>query len=91
MLGGHRIKAGGGIAILTDDGLFSPLRVLMDIEVDSAFPVETITLMAGCVIAEGMGEIEIGSDCLGAMAAVDGRNKDFGRLLGLWNMGKILR
>ena len=48
MLGGHKVKAGGGIAILTDDGLFIPLRVLMDIKVDSAFPVETITLLAGC-------------------------------------------
>ena len=91
MLGGHRIKAGGGIAILTDDGLFSPLRVLMDIEVDSAFPVETISLMAGCVIAEGMGEIEIGSDCLGAMAAVDGRTKDFKRLLGPWKHGRNIK
>ena len=40
MLGGHKVIAGGGIAILTDDGLFSPLRVLMDIEDDSAFSVE---------------------------------------------------
>ena len=63
----------------------------MDIEVDSAFPVETISLMAGCVIAEGMGEIEIGVDCRGAMAAVNGRNKKFKRLIGGWKHGSNIK
>jgi hypothetical protein len=80
MLGGHKVTAGGGIVIQGDDGLYTPLRILMDVEVESAFPVETITLIASCLIGEGKGSIEIGTDCKGAQAAVKGRNKDFKRL-----------
>ena len=31
MLGGHKVKAGGGIVIQDEDGYYSPLRVLMDV------------------------------------------------------------
>ena len=81
LLGGHRVKAGGGIVIQDEEGFFTPIRVVMDIEVDSAFPVETITLLTGCIIGGGKGKIEIGSDCLGAMAAVRKKNKNFSRIL----------
>ena len=67
------MKAGGGI-VVAGEGWYSPLRVLMDVEVDSAFPVETITLLVSCLIAEGEGDIKIGSDCKGAMAAVNKKN-----------------
>ena len=80
LLGGHKVIAGGGI-VVAGEGWYSPLRVLMDVEVDSAFPVETITLLVSCLIAEGEGKIKIGSDCKGAMAAVNKKNKNFNRVL----------
>ena len=87
LLGGHKVKAGGGI-VVAGEGWYSPLRVLMDVEVDSAFPVETITLLVSCLIAEGEGDIKIGSDCKGAMAAVNKKNKSFNRILPKYKPGK---
>ena len=81
MLGGHKVKAGGGMVVQDEEGYYHPLRVIMDVEVESAFPVETITLLAACIIGEGEGKIEIGTDCLGAMAATRRRNKGFNRII----------
>ena len=53
----------------------------MDVDVESAFPVETITLMATCVIGEGKGKIDIGSDCLGAIVAIRRKNKNINRII----------
>ena len=86
MLGGGKVKAGGAV-VLAGNNWYSPLFVEMDMETEGAFQVETISLLAGCLIAEEM-EVTISTDCKGAMAAEGGRNQDFNRILGGWERGK---
>ena len=50
-------------------------------DTEGAFQVETVTLLGGCLIG-GEETLEINTDCLGAMAAERGKNKEFRRLLG---------
>ena len=40
--------------------------------------------MTGCELMGMEDEISLNSDCLGAMAAVEGRNRDIGRVIGEW-------
>jgi hypothetical protein len=75
--------AGGAIIVEEEGGYYSPIRVEMDLEVDSAFPVETIALLGACELGRCLGgEISIHTDCKGAMAAVRKRNRGFKRIMG---------
>ena len=54
-----KVKAGGGI-VLTDGNWFSPIAVEMDMETESAFDPETISLLAAYEFARRAGhKVEI--------------------------------
>ena len=85
MLGGGLVKAGGAI-VLAGENWYSPLFVEMDLDTEGAFQVETISLLGGCLIGEDK-QVEINTDCKGAIAAEGKRNSGFNRILGGWKRG----
>jgi hypothetical protein len=88
LIGGHKTIARGAIVFSGNENgnnWFSPLAIEMDIEVESAFPVETIALIAGCESAIELGKIRVNSDCKGAIAAVNKKNRDINRMVANWN------
>ncbi len=72
--------------ILAGENWYSPLFIEMDLETEGAFQVETISLLAGSVIGKDC-QVDIHTDCRGAMAAEKKKNKEFGRILGNWKRG----
>ena len=73
------------------NGRYAPIFIEMDVDIENAFQTEVISIMAGCLIMGKTEEINLHSDCLGAMAAVEGRNKDIGRTIGEWRPQKNLK
>jgi hypothetical protein len=86
MLGGGKIKAGGAV-VLAGENWYSPLFIEMDLETEGAYQTEVISLLAGCLAVEKL-TIEVGTDCKGAMAAEQGKNRDVNRILGGWKRGE---
>jgi hypothetical protein len=57
LMGGGTIKEGGAIVIAEEGGYYSPIRIDMDFEVESAFPVETISILGACeMVSHGQAE-----------------------------------
>ena len=84
LLDNGKVKAGGGL-VITDGNWFSPIMVEMDVETGSAFDVETISMMAAYEIARESGyKVEVLPDCLGGIAAMEGRNEGYAGLLAGW-------
>ena len=90
LLGGSKVKAGGAV-ILERDGRYAPIFIEMDVKIENAFQTEAISIIAGCLIMGKTDELTLHSDCLGAMAAVEGKNKDVGRVIGNWRPQKNIR
>ena len=65
-------------------GRYAPIYIEMDVEIENSFQTEAISIMTGCELMGMEDEISLNSDCLGAMAAVEGRNRDIGRVIGEW-------
>jgi hypothetical protein len=89
MLGGGNIKAGGAV-VLAGENWYSPLFIEMDLDTEGAYQTEVISLLAGCLAVEGE-ELDIKTDCMGAMAAERGKNRDMNRILGGWKREKGLK
>jgi hypothetical protein len=84
-LSGRRTVEAGGAVILGKGEKYLCLHIRIDLDTDSAFEVEMISLLVAIEIA-GSRDITIYSDCKSALSLLNGRNRgSFFNILSGWN------